>query len=460
MLKQVTGSFRDPSGIVYFENGILYRQVNLYYKENYDFLFSSGLYDELISSGFMVSHIEVKGSEGPIYKIIKPETIPFVSYPYEWCFSQLKEAALLTLKIQRLALKYGMSLKDCSAYNVQFRGAKPVFIDTLSFEKYSQNIPWDAYRQFCQHFVAPLVLMGFVDVRLNQLLKSYIDGLPLDLVSSLLPLSSRFNINLLLHIYLHASAQTNSKNIPLLNEKVGSNKFSLNSFYGLIDSLESLLLRIKWKPKRNQWSTYYENGVSYTSEALSHKKRIVSGFLDKAKPNTVWDLGANTGVFSHVSAGKGIYTVFFDFDPACVESNYLTLSEEKEGENILPLLIDICNPTPGIGWEGQERMSFLERGPVDAVMMLALIHHLAIANNLPLEKISHLLRKICKWLIIEFVPKDDEMVKKLLVSRKDIFNNYTQEYFEKEFAKDFIINETVKINDSRRTLYLMRRKEE
>jgi len=457
MRKQIGGSFRDPSGSVYLDDGVLYREVSLGYKGNYDLFLSSGLYEELASSGLLIPHLETNNAEEKVYKIIKPKAVPFISYPYEWCFSQLKEAALLTLKIQKLALRRGMSLKDCSAYNIQFIGPKPVFIDTLSFEKYVKNTPWVAYRQFCQHFIAPLALMGFVDVRLNQLLKSYIDGLPLDLADSLLPLSKKLNINLFLHIHLHAKAQKYGAGLRSLNNNGKSGNFSLSSFYGLIDSLESLVRRIKWNQGKTRWSSYYVKQESYSSEAMKHKKRIVDEFIEKTRPRIIWDLGANTGVFSRIASGKGIYTLSCDIDPVCVEKSYLASVENKE-DNILSLLLDVSNLSPGIGWENRERASFVDRGPADLVIGLALIHHLAIANNLPLDKVSSFFSKICKVLIIEFVPKDDEMAGVLLAGRNDIFKNYTQECFETAFMGDFIIEQAVKINDSKRTLYLMRRK--
>lgn len=197
------GSFRDPSGFIFFENGSLYRQVNIVYRENYDQLINSGLYETLVRLGLMVSHEEVDlhyARTNSAYRILKPALIPFISYPYEWCFSQLKDAALTTLEIQKKALDFGMSLKDASAYNIQFLDGKPVFIDTLSFEKYEEGQPWVAYRQFCQHFLAPLALMCFSDVRLNQLLRIYPDGIPLDLASCLLPLRTFLKFSLLSHI--------------------------------------------------------------------------------------------------------------------------------------------------------------------------------------------------------------------------------------------------------------------
>ena len=206
----VGGSFRDPSGFVYIRKDQIYRQVNRSYQENYDHLMRSGLYDALLRDELLIPHQEVQVSAGmtdEAYKVIQPERISFTSYPYEWCFSQLKDAALLTLRIQSLALEFGMSLKDASAYNVQFRHGRPILIDTLSFEKYAQGKPWVAYRQFCQQFLAPLALMSRKDVRLRRLISVFLDGVPLDLASKLLPLSTWANFGLLSHIHLQAKAQ-------------------------------------------------------------------------------------------------------------------------------------------------------------------------------------------------------------------------------------------------------------
>ena len=452
----VSSSFRDPSGFLFIRDGVVYRQVNSVYKENYDCLISSGLYKSLTDSGLLIRHDEVDigyAKADDAYKVLKPELVEFISYPYEWCFSQLKDAALTTLEIQKESLKYGMTLKDCSAYNIQFRKRRPVFIDTFSFEKYREGEPWVAYKQFCQHFVAPLALMSYRDVRLNQLFRLYIDGVPLDLASSLLPFRTRFNFPLLLHIHFHSASQKHYADKPIGKEMI-KKRVSHTSFLGLIDGLESCVKKLIWHTKGTEWVDYYAATNSYTLEAIEHKKQLVNDFLDKISPKTVWDLGANIGVFSRIASDKGIDTISFDIDPACVEINYLTAIEKGE-TNILPLFLDLTNPSPGVGWENKERMSFLERGRADTVLALALIHHLAISNNLPFDRIANFFKKICSSLIIEFVPKRDPKVQKLLATRKDIFPNYTQEAFESEFSKLFLIQTSAKIRNSERALYLM-----
>jgi len=453
---EVLSSFRDPSGFLFYREGLIYRQINFYYKENYDFLINSRLYEDLTNAGLLIPHKEVDIKPINIdkaYKVIRPELIPFISYPYEWCFSQLKDAALATLSIQKKALEFDMSLKDCSAYNIQFKNGKPIFIDTLSFEKYREGEPWVAYRQFCQHFLAPLALMCFTDIRLNQLLQTYIDGIPLDLASRLLPLRTRFSFSLSLHIHLHAKSQGHFAGKAI---DKGRHKMNRLAHRGFIDSLESIVQKLTWQPKGTEWSDYYED-TNYSVDALGHKKELLGEFLSKIDPKTVWDLGSNEGTFSRIASNKGVQTVSFDVDPAAVEKNYRQCVKKKE-INILPLLLDLTNPSPGIGWENRERMSFLERGPVDTVFALALIHHLAISNNLPLSKIADFFSKICESLIIEFVPKNDSQVQRLLSTREDIFPDYTQQGFEDEFKKYFTIREVIKIRDSRRVLYMMAKK--
>lgn len=454
----VAGSFRDPSGFLFWRNGFLYRQINVAYRENYNCLMDSGLYKELTGTGLLIPHQEA-AIEPPqpriACKIIQPERIDFVSYPYEWCFSQLKDAALATLCIQKKAIDYGMSLKDASAYNIQFCKGKPVFIDTLSFEKYHEGEPWIAYRQFCQHFLAPLVLMCYKDIRLNQLLRIYIDGVPLDLASSLQPLRTRLNFSLLSHIYLHARSQKR-----FAPKKVNINKVKISrlGLLGLIDNLESTIRQIKWHPQDTEWANYYRE-TNYSGDAMEHKKQTVAEFLNQVRPRSVWDLGANVGVFSRISGSKGMPTISFDNDPAAVEQNYLECRRNREA-NILPLIVDLTNPSPGLGWHNRERISLIERGPVDLAMALALVHHLAISNNVPLSRLADFFSSICNSLIIEFVPKTDCQVQRLLATRKDIFTDYNRTTFEAEFSQVFNIRKSVIIKDSGRILYLMQRMSE
>lgn len=452
---QLSASFRDPNGFLFSQGGTLYRQVNHKYEREYARLMESGLYAKLVKAGLLIPHQEADQAPADAetsFRVIQPERVPFISYPYEWSFSQLKDAALATLSIQRRALKQEMSLKDASAYNIQFVRGKATLIDTLSFEIYTEGQPWVAYRQFCQHFLAPLALMALKDVRLNQLLRVYIDGVPLDLASELLPWSMRLNFGLATHIHLHAKAQQR-----YAGEEVKSRGGTMTkpALLALIDSLDSTVRKLEWKAGGTEWGNYYEI-TNYSDAAFEHKKELIRSWSDRIKPAMTWDLGGNTGVFSRVAGECGAHVISWDIDPTAVEVNYRKVKEEKT-EKLLPLLLDLTNPSPAIGWANRERDSFGERGPADMLLALAVIHHLAISNNVPLPQLAKFFAENGKWLVIEFVPKSDSQVKKLLASREDIFPNYTRQGFEAAFRQCYKFHEAVEVRESERVLYLMER---
>ncbi|MBN1288447.1 MAG: SAM-dependent methyltransferase [Actinobacteria bacterium] len=453
----IPGSFRDPSGFLFKRDGVLFRQINRRYQKDYELLVKSGLYEELTVKGLLISH--TRADTEPFigrdhYLVIEPELVPFISYPYEWCFSQLKDAALTTLAVQKTALSRDMSLKDASAYNIQFVGGKPVLIDTLSFEKYEEGRPWIAYSQFCRHFLAPLQLMAYKDIRLGLLLRNYVDGIPLDLASSLMPSGTRLSTGPLLHLHMHARSEKKyaDKEIPQDDIK-GLNRKQL---LALMESLESSVRKLRWKPGGTEWAEYYDE-TNYSDEAFEHKRSIVRSFLKRSGSGEVWDIGGNDGVFSREATRLGASSVCMDVDPACVEKNYLKCVGDNE-DKILPLLIDLFNPSPALGWEACERYSIFQRGPVQTALALALIHHLRISNNVPMPKIASFFAGLCETLIIEFVPKSDSQVQRLLVTREDIFDDYNLDDFIMEFSKLFDIDGREEVRTSERVVFLMRRK--
>ncbi|MBM3125174.1 MAG: SAM-dependent methyltransferase [Chloroflexi bacterium] len=454
-IDRLPASFRDPAGFLFLKNGVLYRQINRAYHQQYTRLLDSGLYRELVGAGLLVRHEE--SDQPPLeaevaFKVIRPDRVPFVSYPYEWSFGQLKDAALVTLAIQKQAMKFGMILKDASAYNFQFSQGKPVLIDTLSFDLYEEGKPWDAYRQFCQHFLAPLALMAYRDVRLGQLSRVYLDGIPLDLTAELLPLLTRGNLGLLTHIHIHAAAQKRYAGKPVKRAL----RITSTALKGLVENLEKVISDLTWQPLGTEWGDYYDC-TNYSDHSLENKKALVRKWTDNVRPDLVFDLGANTGMFSRESATSGALIISMDLDPAAVEQNYQAVKRKKEF-NILPLLLDLTNPTPQLGWNLSERDSFHHRGPADLTLALALVHHLAISNNIPLPYFAEFLAGQCRWLIVEFVPKTDSQVQKLLASRKDIFSSYSQEGFESAFAGFFETIQAERPGDSDRTLYFMKRR--
>ena len=453
--QRLPSSFRDPSGFVFERDGVLYRQVNRAYAEDLEHLRGSGLLAELVVDGLAV---EVTPADASLamtedaVAVLAPERVPFVSYPYEWCFGQLRDAALLTLQIAERALSRGMVLKDASAYNVQFLRGKPVFIDTLSFRRYREGEPWVAYRQFCQHFLAPVALMAHCDLRLGGLLRVHLDGVPLDLAARLLPGSTKLRPGLLTHVHLHAKAQGKS------GGGGRTPQISLTAQRALLDSLRDTIKGLPFQPPATTWGDYYGN-TNYTADAAQAKRDLVRSFLGDVEPRaaTCWDLGANTAEFSRLAAGMGMHTIAWDADPLAVERAYAAVRERGEPD-LLPLLQDLTNPSPDQGWASGERDSLVARGPTDVIMALALVHHLALGNNVPLPTLAKTLAQMGKWLIIEFVPKEDSQVVEMLASREDVFPNYSLTGFEAAFHTVFDPVRREGIPGTVRTLHLLRRR--
>jgi len=449
-------SYKDPDGFVFYQNKQVYRQVNNSYKALFTHIQKSGLYKTLTQNGLLIKHktTSIKPITSDGYLVIKPKTIPFISYPYEWCFDQLKDAAIATLNIQKTCIKYDVSLKDASAYNIQFLANQPTLIDTLSFEQKNLKTPWVAYKQFCEHFLAPLVLASYVDIRLFQLLRTNIDGIPLDLASKLLPKYTWTKPRILTHVHFHAISQ---KKITKQRKIFNNNSLlNIHSHLALLDSLEATIKSLSWKKPATTWGNY-DKSTSYNRSSLSDKKYIIEQFLSLSKPNTLWDLGANDGTLSQLSSNHNIYTIAFDIDPVAVTNNYQATKKQND-KYMLPLIIDLTNPSPDLGWQNNERSSFAKRGPVDAIMVLALIHHLGIKNNIPFDLMASFFSTITTHLLIEFIPKNDKMCQILLQNRKDIFLLYNKKEFESQFNKYFTIIKKHAIKNSKRIIYIMKNK--
>ncbi len=446
-------SYRDNSGFVFKQNGKVYRYMHPGYQVHYAQLMSSGLYEELVKKAYLISHHEIEDinqfdfTEG---RVILPEQIPFISYPYEWSFDMWKDAALLTLQIATTSLKKGMILKDATPFNIQFYKGKPIFIDTLSFENYEEGKPWIAYRQFSECFLAPLLLMHYCHPDTGKLFAVYPNGIPMDILVNLLPKRSKWNLNTLLHVHLQAKFSGKQK------QKTGSeNNFSKQKLGLLIKGLESFVQKLSPKKIKTAWDDYYTDTI-LGDDYLAAKTTLVKSFSNFIDFKTVIDLGANDGHFSLIfEDDKNVIAT--DADSNCINELYLKI--KKEGiPNILPLVNNLTTPSPAIGWANTERESITARLKADLVLALALVHHLAIANNVPLALIAEWLQPMGDNLIIEFVPKTDEKVKLLLQNRKDIFDDYSLENFRSIFAQKYTIVKEEKAGNTNRILFLMTRK--
>lgn len=446
-------SYRDPSGYVFTYRNEIYRQVNKGFKKDFDAFVGSGLYAALVNEGLLIPHETVAENltkDEDRAATLKPEPIGRISYPYEWCFPMLKEAALLTLKLAVKALDFGLALKDASAYNVQFHKGRMIFIDTLSFERYREGEPWIAYRQFCEHFLAPLALMHYARLPLPQIFLAYPNGLPLPVVKSLLPWKSRFNLLLYLHLHLHAKVSAKAQ------AKESGTVLSKEKLVNLLNGLQSLTASFQLNERENVWGNYYEEAEARPGY-LAEKKGVVSAWLAQAvDAKTVIDIGGNRGEFSLLATAAGKSVVCADAEHRAVERLYRQIKEQNIS-NVLPLCIDFTNPSPALGVNNRERPSFFERAASDVALALAVVHHLAIGKNVPFSLIAALCAKLCETLIVEFVAKEDEKVQLLLQSKKDVYDWYNEENFLAAFSKRFRVIESKELTSSRRTLYLMKK---
>lgn len=453
-------SFKDPSGFVFEAEGKLYRQVNQYYAAQYRQLIDSGLYKQLVSQGQLIAHEEIATNftnSPDWYTTLQPEPVDTISYPYEWCFEQLQDAALLTLSVLKTALQHGMILKDATPYNIQFYKGRPVFIDTLSFDTYDPKQPWIAYRQFCQCFLFPLYLEHYLKTDIQKILSTYIDGIPVDIIAKLLPLKSRLSLGVWLHVYLQHTTTTSARANNNNNNHKQAASFNKKKLLDVISHLTSIITSFPTnKTYKTTWSNYYEDTI-LSKEYLKAKEILIREMSAQTTARTVLDLGANDGYFSKLFASQQLQVIATDSDNRCISRLYQEVKKDKI-ENILPLILDIANPSPAIGFNNRERAAFHDRVKTDLVAALALVHHLVIGKNISMPVLAEYFNGIAPELIIEFVPKEDEKVQQMLKSRPDTFPDYTIEVFENMFTQYFNIISKKQVPGTHRVLYYMKRR--
>jgi hypothetical protein len=450
-------SFRDPSGFITYEGNRVLRVINKTYEKEYEHFMHTGLSESLISKGLLIPHKEIttdKIYSDTQYKVIEAEKIPFISYPYEWCFSQLKDAALLTLHIEELAIEHDMKLKDATAYNIQFHKGKAIFIDTLSFDLAEGNFEWKAYRQFCEFFLAPLCLMAYKDPRLNILLKDFINGIPLDLGVKLLPLKALFKPSVFLHLYLHSKFQDSVKE----NKSSKPRKIiSKEQHKSLIAYLSSFIQSMTLPKLSTEWETYYSETKGEKPTYLTAKEKHVEEFIKSINPDVTWDIGANDGLFSRIASRYSRQVISMDYDWQCIEFSYRECKKNKI-ENILPLITDLVNPSGGIGWNSEERKPLFSRSEKPGLIIaLALMHHI-INANVPFSKLIELLSHTKEYVILEFIPKTDPKVELIFHSRGSSWKYIEENEFREIIQAKFQILKTQSIEGSSRILYLLKLK--
>lgn len=399
----------------------------------------------------MIAHEEV---QEPLfdfpdrYKILLPQQLGMVTYPYEWCFGQLKDAALLTLAIMKSSLQHGMILKDASSFNVQFIHSKPVFIDTLSFEVYKEGQPWKAYKQFCEMFLAPLAVMSYTGRFFQRSMLSYPEGIPLASAVRLLPFRSKLNTGLLLHIHLHAwIKKSRGKN----NEVV----LSKTKLIAIIDSLERTITKLKPGDTPSTWGNYY-SGPVLSKAYLAEKEKIIDQLLSVSNPATVLDIGANDGYFSEIAAKHAAKVIAIDQEAGLIDRLF---AKQKNIESSIDVLVaDIANPSPAMGALLRERMSLLERARADVVLALAVVHHLVITHHFSFEMAAELFAGLGETLIIEFPLETDEKVQLIGAHVHDLASVYNIEKFKEAFEIYFELDREIQLQSAQRVIFQLKKR--
>ena len=451
-------SYRDTAARVVKKESGYYRYIFHEYKTEYDHLMHSGLYEELTQKELLIKHqdIQIDTDDPKVYKLLYPTQIPFQSYPFEWSYTQWRKAILSYLRINNIALKYGMILKDATPYNFYLIGGKAVMFDTSSFMFFNENDSWIAYRQFCEEFLSPVALMHYNGAEWSKLTMANLRGMPLSFVSKQLPLKSWFNLTTLLHIHLHSKYSRN--NTPDGGKSKINNGFTLEK----IKSLQKMIFNTisKWNKSHqftSHWSTYYENDIE-SQEYLSDKEATIRKWLEIIKPKSVIDLGANTGKFSFIAAEYAERVISLENDEKCV--NEIEKEISKKNKKIIYTLVgDITKPSPKIGLLNDMTESVFSRCNSELVLALALTHHLYISNNLSFEQLFEMFKMFSnKYLIIEFIPINDNKVRLLIKNKEVNYLKYNQLQYKNNLSRWFIIKEAINLKNTERVLFLLEKK--
>jgi SAM-dependent methyltransferase len=452
------GSFRDPDSAVFTADGKVLRGLSGRAAADYERLSGTSFFPRLVGSGQIVRTAVHEGDAppsprgAPWTRVLEHERVPVVSYPYEWPFAMLREAASLQLDVLVAALGEGISLKDGTAYNVQFFGSRPTFIDIGSFEPASG--PWPGYRQFCQTMLFPLMVQAHLGVPFQPLLRGSIDGLTPSQVAGMFSGLRRFRKGVVRNVTLHSVLE---RRVTTASEQVKSelkdSGFSADLAKATAKNLAKLVSGLEVARRGSTWSDYRDT-CSYSDADAEAKQAFVRSAIAGGDAGLVLDLGANDGVYSLLAAEQADYVVAVDGDEMVIDRLYRRLRAERN-ENVLPLVMNLVDPSGGVGWRNRERAAFADRVRPDVTLALALVHHLAIAANVPLPEVVSWLRSFGGRLVVEFVHVDDVQVQRLLANKPaGLFDDYRREAFEALLAEQFLVNEQQSLPGGTRTLYL------
>ncbi len=456
-IKFESGSFRDPAGKVFHQNNRIFRLLEDEGIDRLEFLKKNNLLENLIKKKFLIESKEIGINEVQLEelsqkKIIEHKKINYISYPYEWSFEQLKDAALHHLDMHIYLLKNHATLIDGSAFNIQFESYKPIFIDLLSIKKYEDGEFWKAHRQFNENFLNPLILKSKKDINYNNWFKGNLEGITTKDLNSILNFKDKLSYNIFTQVVMMNYFDNKAlKNKKIDIKKINQKKFPKKSFLSMLINLKNLILSLDIKKSKTTWDDYSINNT-YKSEEENQKKEIVRKFSEKYKFDNLADLGCNDGVYSEICLSSGTnFIVGFDYDLTAVNNAFKLAKRNKL--NFLPLYFDASNTSSNLGWFQKERKGYLERINFDGMLALAFEHHLAIAKNIPLDQVIQWLVNTAPIGLIEFVPKEDETIKKMLSLKGDIFQDYNEENFRNILANKSKILSEDKISESGRKIF-------
>ena len=453
------GSFRDPAGKIFYHKNRVYRKLSNLGMERLKFILEKNILEESIKNNFLInSKITKIENELDINNediIFEHEKIPFISYPYEWTFSQLKSAAIHHIDFHLFLLNRNATLIDASAYNIQFKGSQPIFIDLLSLKKYEEGEFWKGHKQFCENFLNPLILKSRKGISFNNWFKGNLEGIHTSDLNNTLSFFDKLSYNIFVHVFLLNKLEIKSKKNKSLKVRENKRKFPKKNFVNMLKQLKNFILSLRDKKNLTTWQNYSKEN-SYKTKEEKDKIMIVKNFCVKNKINKLLDLGCNDGVYSKSALNSGCnYVIGVDFDTNAIDRAFQESVKDKI--NFLPLYFDASNPSSNLGWDDSERKSLKERADFDGVIALAFKHHLAIAKNIPLEKAIKWIMFLAPKGLIEFVPKNDETIQKMLELKGDIFADYNKENFEKYVLKFGKIIMKDVISESGRTIYEFQR---
>lgn len=451
------GSFRDPDNRVVIAGDQVFRVFSRHGADDISGLIGTEAFDNLVDQGMIVSTEvldpsgipEVFSSLPDPALVLQHERIPFISYPYEWSFEMLKDAATLTLDLVLRLLDHNYILKDATPFNVQFVGARPIFIDIGSFVPHEEGPPWVGYNQFCRMFLNPLLYQRHVGRDFQHLLRSSLDGIDPGELRAVLPLRSKLTKTVFTNVVLQDYLSRRFEASTSAATAVSGHVVKRDAVRRMIRGLRASVAKQRSKTRRSAW-TDYETENTYDRQSEDAKREFVERVLKRDRPRVVWDLGSNTGAYSLIASRHAESVVAFDQDPKVVDEFYLRLKAEPDGpKNVLPLVMDLMNPSPAQGWAHVERKSLSDRQDADFFLALALVHHMVITGEVPIDSVLAWLGSVAPAGIIEFMPREDTMVQRLLLRRSRTHGDYSAERFASALEKYFTIDERAELPNGR-----------